>query len=332
MGKTVMAARSTFSFAVAAALAATLVFSSHGNAAEVTLRAVSAFPLNTQFGKPFKTFVDEVNKRGKGIVKINLLGGPETMPPAESANAVRNGVVDIAWTPPNYYANLLPEASAMAFGNLAPSELHKNGGWAFLEELHAKKVNAYLLSAFGWGIKHHLYLVKPVKSLADLKGLKIRPAPGMQDFFAALGASNVSMMPGEVYTGLERHVIDGYSWPLWGVNDLGWNRVTKQRIDPGYGGVQVNALVNLNTWNKLSDAQRKFLSDMAAWFDDYAAKTIAATNAAEAKKQAASGIQVLKLSDAEAKHMTDTFSTVMWQTIKKEAPQDADKLKSYLVQ
>ena len=327
-----MVPRSTFGFAVAATLAATLLLSSQGNAAEVTLRAVSAFPLNTQFGKPFKAFVDEVNKRGQGILKINLLGGPETMPAAEDANAVHNGVVDIAWTPPNYYANLLPEASAMAFTDVSPASLRKNGGWDFLEELHAKKVNAYLLNAFGWGIKHHLYLVKPVKSLADIKGLKIRPAPGMQDFFAALGASNVSMMPGEVYTGLERHVIDGYSWPLWGVNDLGWSRVTKQRLDPGYGGVQVNSIINLDKWKKLTPAQRKFLNDMRTWFDDYAAKTIAATNEAEAKKQAAAGIAVLKLSDADAKRMTDAFSTTMWAAMKKQAPDDADKLKSYLVQ
>jgi TRAP-type transport system periplasmic protein len=302
-----------------------------GSAAEVTLRAVSAFPLDTQFGRPFKTFVDHVNQSGNGIVKINLIGGPEAMPAAEDGNAVHNGVVDIAWTPPNYYANLLPEASAMAFGNVSPAELHNNGGWNFLEQLHAKKVNARLLVAFGWGIRHHLYLVKPINSLADLKGLKIRPAPGMQDFFSALGASNVSMMPGDVYTALERHVIDGYSWPLWGINDLGWNRVTKQRIDPGYGGVQVNALINLNSWNKLSADQRKFLNKMAAWFDDYAAKMIAGTNAEEAKKQAASGIQVLKLTDTDAAHMTKTFSTVMWATIEKEAQQDGTKLKSYLV-
>jgi TRAP-type C4-dicarboxylate transport system substrate-binding protein len=308
-----------------------LASTSAGMAAEATLRAVSAFSLDTQFGKPFKAFVDEVNKEGAGILKIRLLGGPETMPASEVANAARTGVVDIGWTPPNYYENLMPGASAVAFGNVPPAELRKNGGWAFLEELHAKKANVYLLTSFGWGVHHHLYLVKPVKGLADLKGLKIRPAPGMQDFFAALGASNVSMMAGDVYTALERHVIDGYSWPLWGINDLGWDRVTKQRIDPGYGGVQVNAIVNLDAWKKLTQQQRDFLNRIAAWFEDYGAKSIAATNAAEEKKQAASGIAVLKLPDTEAKRLLDTFSTVMWKTVKKEAPANADKLKSYLV-
>jgi len=301
-------------------------------AQEVTLRAVSAFSLDTQFGKPFKTLVEEINKRGAGILQVRLLGGPETMPSAEIANAVRGGVVDIGWTAPNYYESLMPEASATAFGNVGPAGLRKNGGWDFLEELHAQKVNAYLLTTFGWGIHHHLYMVEPVQGLDDLEGRKVRPAPGMQDFFAAFGASNVSMMPGDVYTALERHVIDGYSWPLWGINDLGWDRVTKQRIDPGYGGVQVNAIVNLDTWKKLSDKQRAFLDEMALWFEDYGNKMIAETNAAEEKRQADSGIEVLKLSDSEAERMHDTFSRVMWKTMEEEAPANAEKLKSYMVQ
>ena len=303
-----------------------------GHAAEVTLRAVSAFPLDTQFGKPFKTLVDKINETGKGLVHIQLLGGPESMPPAEDANAVRNGVVDLAWTAPNYYENLMPEASATAFASNSPAQLRKNGGWDYLEELHAKKVNAFLLTAFGWGIHHHLYLVKPVKSLSGLKGEKIRPAPGMQDFFSALGASNVSMMAGDVYTALERHVIDGYSWPLWGVNDLGWDSVTKQRIDPGYGGVQINAIVNLDTWkSKLDQDQRDFLNRTAAWFEDSSAKTIAATNEAEKKKQKSSGIEVLQLSDEEAVKLHRTFSDAMWNSLKQKAPDDTAKLKSYLV-
>lgn len=309
-----------------------LMLAGASSAQEVTLRAVSAFSLDTQFGKPFKTLVDEINKRGAGILKIRLLGGPETMPSAEIANAVRSGVVDIGWTAPNYYERLMPEASATAFGNVGPAGLRKNGGWEYLEQIHAKKVNAYLLTTFGWGIQHHLYLVEPIQNLDGIKGLKVRPAPGMQDFFAAFGASNVSMMPGDIYTALERHVIDGYSWPLWGINDLGWDRVTKQRIDPGYGGVQVNAIVNLDTWKKLSNKQRAFLDEMALWFDDYGNKIIEETNAAEEKRQADSGIAVLKLSDSEAERMQDTFSRVMWKTMEDEAPANAEKLKSYLVE
>lgn len=312
------------------AVIAALTVSAPSSAEEVTLRAISAFALDTQFGVPFKRFVDETNKRGEGIVQIQLLGGPEAMPPAEAATALRNGVVDIAWTPPNYYENLMPEANAIAFGNLPPAEIRKNGGWDYLNELHAEKVNAYLLTSFGWGIQHHLYLAEPIEKL-DLSGLKVRPAPGMQPFFATFGASNVSMMPGEVYTALERNVINGYSWPMWGVTDLGWHTVTKQRIDPGYGGVQVNAIVNLDTWKKLDQPQRDFLNEMAAWFEEYAAQTIAETSAAEAKKQADAGIKVLTLTGEEKERWTQTFSDIMWQSVAEKAPENVEKLRGFVI-
>ncbi len=40
--------------------------------------------------------------------------------------------------------------------------------------------------------------------------------------------------PGEVYTALERGVVDGYGWPITGIFDLGWHEKTKYRVDPGF--------------------------------------------------------------------------------------------------
>ena len=61
------------------------------------------------------------------------------------------------------------------------------------------------------------------------RGLKLRIAPIYRDFFQKLGASVVQIAPGEVYTALERGVVDGYGWPLIGIFDLGWHEKTKYR-------------------------------------------------------------------------------------------------------
>jgi TRAP-type C4-dicarboxylate transport system substrate-binding protein len=78
-------------------------------AQEVTLRAVSAFQEGTAFSRPFEEFVKRVNEDGKGIVRINFIGGPRAMPPNEVGNAVRSGVVDIGNVTSAFYTNLLPE-------------------------------------------------------------------------------------------------------------------------------------------------------------------------------------------------------------------------------
>ncbi len=90
--------------------------------------------------------------------------------------------------------------------------------------------------------------VPPLPQQADLKpdltGLKLRITPVYRDFFQALGATVVQTAPGEVYTALERGVVDGYGWPITGMFDLGWNEKTKYRVDPGFYTAEVSVLVN----------------------------------------------------------------------------------------
>src|SRR5258708_8710611 len=78
-----------------------------------------------------------------------------------------------------------------------------------------------------------MYLKKPISS-PDLTGLKIRITPVYRDFFQALGATVVQTAPGEVYTALERGVVDGYGWPITGLFDLGWHQKPKYRVYPGF--------------------------------------------------------------------------------------------------
>ena len=93
--------------------------------------------------------------------------------------------------------------------------------------------------------------------------MKIRITPVYRDFFQALGATVVQTPPGEVYTSLERGVVDGYGWPITGIFDLGWHEKTKYRVDPGFYTAEVSVLVNKTTWDKLTDAQRAVLKKAA---------------------------------------------------------------------
>ena len=52
------------------------------------------------------------------------------------------------------------------------------------------------------------------------------------------------MAPGEVYTALERGVVDGYAWPLVGIFDLGWADKTKFRVDPGFYNIELGVVFN----------------------------------------------------------------------------------------
>jgi TRAP-type C4-dicarboxylate transport system substrate-binding protein len=295
------------------------------SAQEVTLRAVTSFAEGTQFSKNFERFIEKVNADGKGVLRINYIGGPRAMPPFEVGNAVRTKVVDIANVTGAFYTNLMPEADGFKLISKPMAEQRKNGTWEFINHLHNQKLNSYYLARQFHNVPFHIYLNKKPEKL-DFTGLKIRVTPVYKDVVEAFGGTAITTAPGEVYTALERGVVDGYGWPVTGIFDLGWEKVTKYRLEPAFYSVEVNVLVNLDSWKALSDAQRKVLTDAAAWLEGLDAENPALI-AAEREKQTKVGIQPIEFSADEARKFLDKANEVAWQSVIRRAPETGAKLR-----
>jgi TRAP-type C4-dicarboxylate transport system substrate-binding protein len=311
------------SFACAALALAAL--SAPAAAQEVTLRGVTSFAEGTQFSKNFERFIEKVNKDGKGVIQINYIGGPRAMPPFEVGNAVRAKVVDIANVTGAFYTNVMPEADAFKLMGKPMSEQRKNGSWALINELHNQKLNAYFLARQFHNVPFHIYLNKKIDK-PDFTGLKIRVTPVYRDLVQALGGTPITTPPGEVYTALERGVADGYGWPVTGIFDLGWEKVTKFRMEPAFYSVEVNVLVNLDVWKGLTDAQRKVLSDAALWLEGLDSENEAVV-ASERERQTKAGIQPIEFSADVAKSFVTKANDVAWQAVIAKSPETAKKLR-----
>jgi len=314
--------RSTFIAGVVVVLAA-----STAPAQEVTLRAVSSFAEGTEFSKNFERFIEKVNADGKGVVKINYIGGPRAMPPFEVGNAVRTKVVDIANVTGAFYTNLMPEADAWKLTERPMAEIRKNGGFDYMAKIYDQKMNAVFLARHVDDNPFHLYLNKKIDK-PDLTGLKLRITPVYREFFQALGATVVQTAPGEVYTALERGVVDGYGWPITGIFDLGWHEKTKYRVDPGFYSAEVSILINKNSLAKLNDAQRKVILDAAAWIEAQASET-AKENQADTARQKAAGIEVIDFKGADGEAWRAKAYEAGWAAIIKLSPEHGPKLKEY---
>jgi len=297
-------------------------------AQEVTLKAVSAFAEKTTYARGFERFIERVNQQGKGVLKINYIGGPKAMPPFEVGNALKSGVVDIANNTGAFYTNVMPEADAWKLAEKPMSELRKNGGYDYMAKLYAEKMNAIFLARHVDDNPFHLYLNKPITS-PDLTGLKLRITPVYRDFFQAQGATVVQTAPGEVYTALERGVVDGYGWPITGIFDLGWHEKTKYRVDPGFYSAEVSILVNKTTWDKLSDAQRQILLKAGAQAEDEAAKIFAEEDAKDTKRQAEAGIQTIRFEGDTAKTFVNKAYEAGWAGIIRQSPVHGPKLREF---
>lgn len=302
--------------------------STGASAQEVRLRLVSFLPGNVNFGIPAKRWVDEINRRGKGILQVDFVG-PEAVPVPEQANAVKTGVVDLHSGPPTFYRGAIIEAETLSLSEKSIPELKKNGAWDFLNKLHAEKLNVTLLTGFGDGVSFHIYSTKPANIADKVKpfsGFTLRSPPIYKAFFESLGAQVVSTAPGEVYTALERNMVQGYGWPMWGIKDLGWLKLTKFRYDPGFYNVSVNIMINIDRWKKLDKRQQDLITQMSAWMDTEWPKWRAETEGQEEKIQMDGGVQVINLGPDLHKRAHDAF----WGELEAASPKNVAMLKKLM--
>jgi len=310
--------------AVGAVLGLMAATAAHG--AEVTLRAVSVFAKDSFFDRKFEAFVKKVNEEGKGIVQINMIGGPEAMPPFEVGNAVRAGVVDMSNTTGVFHANLVPEALVMSFSSTPMAEVRANGGYELMDKIHREKANMVWLGRVHDGLKYHVYTTKKPEN-GSFEGMKLRSVPVYRTFFQSLGALPLQVPPGEVYTALERGVVDGYGWPSVGIFDLGWQEKTKYRIDPGFYNVEVSLFMNQNSWEKkLNDEQRAFLKDQVKQLEARYGEDDAL--AAKEKQQLIdAGIEIIELEPEQAKEFVAKANEAAWKAIDQASPRYAPELR-----
>ncbi len=298
------------------------------HAQEVTLRLVSAFPENQFYVKRTVDWIGELNKEGKGVLQINFIGGPKAIPTFEVGKAVQTGVVDIGFSTGAFYTNVMPEADFLKLSETSAAEQRKNGGYELINKIWAEKANMRYLAKTVEFTPFHIYLTKKIDK-PDLTGLKIRITPVYREFFQAMNASVMTTAPGEVYTALERGVIDGYGWPIHALFDLNWQEKTKFRVDPGFYNAEVSLVMNLDKYKGLPAKAREFLDRKALAYEQQN-DFWKSYNQNEAKRQAEAGIQTITFDAATTKAYSDKAKEIGWAAAIKASPTYGPPLRKVL--
>lgn len=315
----------------AAILVGLTAVTSQVHAQENTLRGVSCFPENTYYSERFETFVDMVNARGEGVIKINYLGGaPKVMATAEVGKGLQDGVVDIIGCTLGFYLNVLPEADAIKMIEVPVAELRENGGMDLLNEIHEDGMNAHYLGLVNNYAQFHLYLTKKIEE-PDLSGLKIRVSSVYRNMVETLGGTAVTAPPPDVYTMLERGTVDGLGWPSAGIFDYSWEDVIKYRIDPGFYRTEINILVNDDVWQSLEEAQQALLEEVMLELE--AADAEEAEFAEEQKQmQADAGIEVITFSPEDEQKYLGVAYDAAWSDIIEKSPEYGPRMQELFAQ
>ncbi|HYE93362.1 MAG TPA: TRAP transporter substrate-binding protein [Terriglobales bacterium] len=206
-------------------------------------------------------WANEVEKATNGRVKFTMLPKHPSAPPG-TFDAVRDGLVDLSfvtasYTPARHVMPLMPELPGAGDTSLANSVAYSRMHWKHFHKLGEYK-GVKLLGVFTHG-PGQMFTKKPVNSIADVQGLKIRTGGGVAEKVAkALGASAFVKPAPESFELLKSGVADGVFFPMESIISFKLETVLEQAtLFPG--GMYSSAFgffMNEDKWNKLPQQDR----------------------------------------------------------------------------
>lgn len=210
--------------------------------------------------KAFEDFCKRVGVASGGRLEILPFAAGSVVGVFETLDAVSAGVLDAHSTAPVYWTG--KDAGFSVIGDLnfayqhpwqAEAWYYHRGGLDMLREAYAR-YNVYPVGVSWWGLEA-LVSKKPLQGTADLKGMKVRTPQGMfGEIITKLGASVVVVPGGEVYSALDKGVVDAADWATESMNfRMGFFEVAKTSIRIGHSMPVQEFAVNTAKWNALPD-------------------------------------------------------------------------------
>ncbi len=254
-----------------------------------------------------ESFAERVTLATGGDIDLNLFPVGSVVPFSETLEAVGMGILQGQHSGAVYFAGKDPALALVGELSGAYETPYQMSNWFYYEgdlelarEAYAQ-FNAYYVGPVFWGMEA-LPSKEPLRGIADFKGKKIRTTSGVaSELMTRLGAAPVAMSGSEIFSALDKGVIDIADWGTLGMNEaLGLHTITKYETYPGFFQLPAaDLVVNLDTWNALSD-ENKSIFEMAVRtlnYDMIAQLELQDADAVE--KAAENGIELIDWSDEE---------------------------------
>ena len=257
---------------IAGILAAGVAPAVYAQGATVRWRLASSFPkaLDTIFGAADE-FSKKVSEMSGGKFTISVHAGGELVPPFGVVDAVQQGTVECAHTAPYYFFGkdeTFAMDCAIPFGlnsRQMTAWMYEGNGLKLFREFY-KGFNIVNFPMGNTGAQMGGWYRKELKSIADIKGLKMRIGGFGGKVLERIGGVPQNIPGGEIYQALERGTIDATEWVgPYDDQKLGFHKVAKHYYYPAWweGGPQLSLYVGTKAWDALS-AEYKAMVECAA--------------------------------------------------------------------
>lgn len=312
------------------ALAATGVIA--GAPAIVHAQAVTTWKAQTLWSaaelthKCFVDFCDRLKVSSNGRLIIQPFAAGAVTGAFETLDAVSSGILQAQSSFPGYWTGKdagLAVLGDFVFGYDQPWQVeawfYHRGGLQLLRDAYAK-YNLYPIGASWWGAES-IVSKKAINKMEDFKGVKFRSPQGMTaEVLTKLGASIVVLPGGEVYSALDKGVVDAADWGTVSMNErMGFHAIAKNPTKLFHSMPFQDFAVNLDAWKKLPDDLKGLLtSAVREWTWDQIQR-VAVDDVRVTKELAGKGVSTATWSDAEMAKIRP-LAQKTWEDWSKKTP------------
>jgi TRAP-type mannitol/chloroaromatic compound transport system substrate-binding protein len=320
--------RNLSALALAAAVGLGASFSNQADAAEVKWKMATAWGGGPLMDIGAKAFAEKVEFLTEGRVQIQVFPGGQLGSALKVSETVSNGVAEVGHTWMGY--DWGQDKTTVVFGGFAGSMdsermlhwLYEAGGADMWAQFRDDKFGVVSMPLFIRTAEVFLHSRKPVATLDDLQGLKLRTAGAWLEISKDLGAAPVTMPGAEVYTSLERGAIDATEWgTLWENISPGFHKIAKYVIIPGVHQpvAPFEVMFNKDAWSKISERDQTLIKQAAKLVTFETWTRIGQEDAKALEFFRNSGNEIIEL-DVAVQQRTKKLATDWAETQAKENP------------
>ncbi len=325
---------------VLAGLAIPLVLAMTGSAYGEIRQHEVKFAAQNNKGHPqvlgMEKFAEIMKEKSGGKIVVNLFPGGVLGGDVQTVSGIQGGVIQMSVLNAGILQNLAKPFAAvdLPFIFASPKQADAVMDGPFGEHLNALLPEKGLISLGYWelGFRHLSNNRRPVASVDDVKGLKIRviQSPIMVDLFTTLGANAVPIAWPEVYTALETKTVDGQENPYANVFTAKLYEVQKYVSATGHIYNPQIVIISKKFWDTLNADEQKLIKDAAVEARTYQRKVSREQDADFRKKITDLGVQVTDLQPAELEKFRAAVKPVVDKYAKEIGPDTMNLLNAEL--
>ena len=258
-----------------------------------------------QHTEVMQPFADEVEQLTEGRVIVTIYPGSALGKAEDQFNAAATGIADLAYGVQGYTPGKFPLTSVMTLPFQASSAMNAtNTLWNLYQnipEIQAEYDGTEVLYLWTNEPSQILTSKKQVKTLEDLKGLKLRsPDTALNSVIEAWGATPVNMPLPDVFDAMQKGVVDGALVDLTALNDFNLADVTKYVAVVNVSTTPFYVVANPTSWNKIEAADKeKINAILGKNMADKAASAWGISMKEGLSKAEANGIEIYNVPDSE---------------------------------